>query len=150
MCVCWGGGGADGDPCLFSTTRCPKSLCSSYPHCVGHADKAVCLTLLIPVPRRLAGIQTPTLCAPALGRHLSMRPDMWSRLVLFCAEALQGGRGPLSPTVDSAPDLPPNPGVAPLLPRCTNRAASPSTEKAPQLEMGSLSVPVRGFILVQI
>ena len=40
--------------------------------------------------------------------------------------------------------------LAPLLPRCANKAASPSSEKVPQLEIGSLSVQVHGFSLVQI
>ena len=55
----------------------------------------------------------------------------------------------VSPAVDCAPDLPPNTDVGLLLPRCVNRAASPSPKKAPQLEMGSLSIPVQGFFSCQ-
>ena len=52
--------------------------------------------------------------------------------------------------MDCACDLPRNLGVAPLLPRYTNMAAGPSQKKALQLETGSLSVPIKGFFLVQI
>ena len=85
--------------------------------------------------------------AQALGKYLPMPPDMLSWLALPCPPALQGGDQFLR---DCTPDLPPNPGVAPLLPRYTKRAASPSQKKVLQLEMGSLSVPVQGFSLVQI
>ena len=60
------------------------------------------------------------------------------------------GRGLLTPTADCASELVTEPGAGPLLPRCVNRAAGPSPEKAPQLETGSFSVPVCGFSLVQI
>ena len=54
------------------------------------------------------------------------------------------GRGPLSPTADGTPDLATEPGLAPLLPLWENRTVGPSPEKAPQLEMRSLSIAGRG------
>ena len=56
----------------------------------------------------------------------------------------------LSPSVDCAPALPLKPMLAPHLPRCANREPRPRPNKAPQLEIRSLSVPVRGSPLIHI
>ena len=109
-------------PSLFSMTQCPESLLWSRPPCAAGADKAVCLAPPTPLPWRLGWELNSASVCPSTGEA---PPDMRSRLLLSCAAALQG-RGPVSPNVDSAPDLPVNPGVTPLLPRCANRAADPS------------------------
>ena len=48
----------------------------------------------------------------------------------------------------STPDT--NAGSSPPLPRCANREPSPRAKKAPQSEIRSLSVPVRGSPLIHI
>ena len=60
------------------------------------ANEVVCPVLVVPVPWRLAGIQTPTPCAPVLGECSATPPDVWSlagehRQALFCPTALQRG-----------------------------------------------------------
>ena len=52
-------------------------------------------------------------------------PNMRSWLVLSSAATLQG-KGPASPAVDCTSEIPLNPKVAPLLPRCVNKAAGTS------------------------
>ena len=68
----------------------------------------------------------------------------------LCSIAQPTREGLLSPSVDCAPALPLKPMLAPHLPRCANREPRPRPNKAPQLEIRSLSVPVRGSPLIHI
>ena len=60
----------------------PGGVSLSRPHCAAGGDWVVLLTLPTPLTLCLARIQSPAPCALALGKHLSVRPDMWSWLAL--------------------------------------------------------------------
>ena len=73
-------------PCPFAPGNCvstgagPGGLRSSCPHCAMGTDGAFPLSPPTPLTLHLARIQSLALWALALGKHLSVRPDMWSRL----------------------------------------------------------------------
>ena len=93
----------------------------------------------------LAGIQTLARCTLVLRRHSSVGPDMWSG-DKTCSTP---GRGSLSPTVYCAPDLAIEPGAGSHPPQVCDLGSQPQSQESPT-EIGSFSVPVRGFSLVQI
>lgn len=72
----------------------------------------------------------------------------WSRYTPFSHST--PGRALLSPSADCASELVTKPGAGSPLPLVREQGSRPSAEKAPQLEIGSLSVLIGGFSLVQI
>ena len=60
----------------------PGGLCVIRPHCAAGTDGAVLLASPTPLTLHLARIQRPDPCAVAMGKHLSVQPDMWSQLAL--------------------------------------------------------------------
>ena len=60
----------------------PGRLCLSCPHCALGANRAVILPPPAPLTLCLARIQSSASFALALGKHLSVWPEMWSRLAL--------------------------------------------------------------------
>ena len=79
MCV-WGGCGGDGDPPV-SSPQTRWTLFKSSSLCRGHRQGSpFCSTdYLTPC---LSRIQSPASCTLALGKHLSVQPNMWSQLAL--------------------------------------------------------------------
>ena len=57
-------------------------FCLSLPHCTVGAGGAVLLSPPTPLTLRLARFQSPAPCAVALGKRLSVWPDLWSQLAL--------------------------------------------------------------------
>ena len=94
------GGRGVGDPPVSSPR--PAGLLSSRPHCAAGADRGVLLAPPTFLAWRLARIQSPALCALALGKHLSVA--QFVVLAGFLSAATFQG-GPPLPDADCATDL---------------------------------------------
>ena len=97
-----------------SKTRSMRSDTGEAPLCVAQYVVSVGFVCAAALQ---GGLPSPTADCPA---NLAGPWGWWVQAgFVFSHSAPE--RGPLSPSADCSPDLPPNPGLAPLFPRCTNR-----------------------------